>query len=270
MHTNLRRPRHEFHSRSFRSAHSTTITSGRCAAAATRRWSIPATRRPCSNTCAREKLTLTAILNTHHHADHVGGNAELLRHFPVPVYGPYDERIATVSRRVREGDRFTLDGIGIELSVLEIPGHTRTPHRFLRRRHAVLRRHAVRLRLRPPVRRHAARRCTTRSPSCGTARPHARLLRPRIHAVQHPLRQSRRAGQSDARRMGARSDGAARAQREPTLPSTIAPRKGRQSVPALRRARRHRRAPASTPARRSPIRSACLARSATGKTISRL
>jgi hydroxyacylglutathione hydrolase len=77
------------------------------------------------------KLTLTAILNTHHHADHVGGNQELLRHFPVPVYGPYDARIASVSRRVREGDRFTLDGIGIELSVLEIPAHTRSHIAFV-------------------------------------------------------------------------------------------------------------------------------------------
>ncbi len=72
------------------------------------------------------KLTLTAILNTHHHADHIGGNEELLRHFKVPVYAPHEERIASASRRVREGERFTLDGIGIELSVLEIPAHTRT------------------------------------------------------------------------------------------------------------------------------------------------
>ena len=73
-----------------------------------------------------EHLQLTAILNTHHHADHVGGNAELLRHCPVPVYGPCDERIPTVSRGLREGERFTLAEFGIEFSVLEIPGHTRS------------------------------------------------------------------------------------------------------------------------------------------------
>lgn len=72
------------------------------------------------------KLNLTAILNTHHHADHVGGNAELLEHYPVPVYGPHDERIPTVSDRVGEGDRFTLPGFALELNVLEIPAHTRT------------------------------------------------------------------------------------------------------------------------------------------------
>ena len=73
-----------------------------------------------------EKLELTAILNTHHHADHVGGNAELLSHYRVPVYGPHDERIPTVSHRLREGERFTLAHFGIEFSIFEIPGHTRT------------------------------------------------------------------------------------------------------------------------------------------------
>jgi hydroxyacylglutathione hydrolase len=72
------------------------------------------------------KLNLTAILNTHHHADHVGGNAELLEHYPVPVYGPYDDRIPTVSERVREGDKFTLPGFKLDLQVFEIPAHTRS------------------------------------------------------------------------------------------------------------------------------------------------
>ena len=44
----------------------------------------------------------------------------------VPVYGPRDERIATVSHRVGEGERFTLEDFGIEFQVLEIPGHTRS------------------------------------------------------------------------------------------------------------------------------------------------
>lgn len=73
-----------------------------------------------------EKLELTAILNTHHHADHVGGNAALLEHFDVPVFGPADDRIPTVSHRVREGERFTLPEFGIEFQVFEIPGHTRS------------------------------------------------------------------------------------------------------------------------------------------------
>lgn len=74
----------------------------------------------------REKLKLAAILNTHHHADHVGGNRELLRHAAVPVFGPHDPRIPEVTRRLADGERITLPHFGIELEVIEIPGHTRT------------------------------------------------------------------------------------------------------------------------------------------------
>ena len=86
----------------------------------------PGDARPVLAYLRAEKLLLGAILNTHHHADHVGGNADLLRHRQVPVYGPYDERIPTVSQRLREGDRFTLAEFDIDFSVFEIPGHTRT------------------------------------------------------------------------------------------------------------------------------------------------
>lgn len=74
----------------------------------------------------RRGVRLTAILNTHHHADHVGGNAALLERFAVPVYGPCDERIPTVSRRVGDGERITVDGIGLALEVLAVPAHTRS------------------------------------------------------------------------------------------------------------------------------------------------
>jgi hydroxyacylglutathione hydrolase len=74
----------------------------------------------------REKLALVAILNTHHHADHVGGNGELLNHKDVPVFGPHDARIAEVTHRLAEGERITLPHFGVELSVMEIPGHTRS------------------------------------------------------------------------------------------------------------------------------------------------
>jgi len=86
----------------------------------------PGDAAPVLDYLRNERLRLTAILNTHHHADHVGGNAELLRHFDVPVYGPADPRIAEVSRGLRDGDRCALAEYGIEFAVIEIPGHTRT------------------------------------------------------------------------------------------------------------------------------------------------
>ena len=74
----------------------------------------------------REGLELAAILNTHHHADHVGGNAALLRRWAVPVFGPHDDRIAEVTNRMADGERMTLPHFGLDFEVLEIPGHTRS------------------------------------------------------------------------------------------------------------------------------------------------
>lgn len=86
----------------------------------------PGDAQPVLDYLAREKLQLVAILNTHHHADHVGGNAALLEKVKVPVYGPHDERIAEVSVRLADGQRFTLPHFNIEMETLEIPGHTRS------------------------------------------------------------------------------------------------------------------------------------------------
>ena len=74
---------------------------------------------------ARERLTLVAILATHHHPDHVGGIPELLRHGPLPVYGPGREPIDTLTNPVAEGDTVKIPELGLALSVLDIPGHTR-------------------------------------------------------------------------------------------------------------------------------------------------
>ena len=79
----------------------------------------------------REKLQLIAILNTHHHLDHVGGNEGLLREFTVPVYGPSDESISTVTHRLKQcDDRESEEGsvylpeFSLSFKVLDIPGHT--------------------------------------------------------------------------------------------------------------------------------------------------
>ncbi|MEE8150677.1 MAG: hydroxyacylglutathione hydrolase [Nitrosomonadaceae bacterium] len=72
----------------------------------------------------RENLKLVAILNTHHHNDHVGGNAALLREFSIPVYGPGNESIPTVTHCLKEGDSIQLAELSLGFSVLDIPGHT--------------------------------------------------------------------------------------------------------------------------------------------------
>lgn len=70
-------------------------------------------------------LTLTAILLTHHHADHIGGVPELLARFQVPVFGPRHDGIAAVTVPLGEGDRLLVPGLDLALRVLDVPGHTR-------------------------------------------------------------------------------------------------------------------------------------------------
>ena len=85
----------------------------------------PGEARPALDYLAREKLQLAAILATHHHPDHVGGIAELLRAHKVPVYGPKNEPIATLTRPVSEGDTVKIPELDVSFEVLDIPGHTR-------------------------------------------------------------------------------------------------------------------------------------------------
>jgi hydroxyacylglutathione hydrolase len=86
----------------------------------------PGDARPVADYLKREKLELVAIINTHHHADHVGGNAALLTQWKVPVFGPADDRIGEVTDRMKDSARCTLPHFGIEFHVAEIPGHTRS------------------------------------------------------------------------------------------------------------------------------------------------
>jgi hydroxyacylglutathione hydrolase len=65
---------------------------------------------------------LTAILVTHRHGDHIGGIAELVAQFPVPVYGPMREAAEVVTHPLRDGERVTV--LGVDFEVIDVPGHT--------------------------------------------------------------------------------------------------------------------------------------------------
>ncbi len=86
----------------------------------------PGDAAPVLSALERHGLTLDAILVTHHHSDHIGGIAELVRHSGARVFGPADERIGDLTERVSDGRRIELPWLGVTLSVLEVPGHTRS------------------------------------------------------------------------------------------------------------------------------------------------
>ncbi|MDD5280771.1 hydroxyacylglutathione hydrolase [Acidithiobacillus sp.] len=70
---------------------------------------------------APRQMVPTAILCTHHHADHTGGVAALADHFRIPVYGAND-RIPALTHPVAAG-KLTIGSA--EIQVMEVPGHTR-------------------------------------------------------------------------------------------------------------------------------------------------
>ena len=89
----------------------------------------PGDAAPVVEFLARNNLTLSTILITHHHADHVGGIAQLLSaaasthaDIDIPVYGPTNKSITQITHRLSQDDTFTV--FGLQFRCLAVPGHT--------------------------------------------------------------------------------------------------------------------------------------------------
>jgi hydroxyacylglutathione hydrolase len=86
----------------------------------------PGEAHPVQAALTERKLQLRAILLTHHHHDHIGGVDALLAAHDVPVYAPHDERIATATHRVSDGDVVEIARPSARFEVIAVPGHTTT------------------------------------------------------------------------------------------------------------------------------------------------
>ncbi|MFO0762971.1 MAG: hydroxyacylglutathione hydrolase [Byssovorax sp.] len=85
----------------------------------------PSEAAPVLAALEQEGLVLVAILNTHHHFDHVGGNEELREKLgPLPVYAHVSDvgRVPAQTVQVEEGKRFSV--AGFEVEPMHVPGHT--------------------------------------------------------------------------------------------------------------------------------------------------
>ncbi|MBV8061139.1 MAG: hydroxyacylglutathione hydrolase [Alphaproteobacteria bacterium] len=75
-------------------------------------------------TLKEHNLSLTLILNTHHHNDHIGGNQKLAHDYGAPIIAPTQERgrIKDITRGVVQGDTVTFSTLRGD--VIETHGHT--------------------------------------------------------------------------------------------------------------------------------------------------
>lgn len=84
----------------------------------------PAVAEPVLAEAARRGWTITQIINTHWHPDHVGGNAVIKAATGCRITGPQGEeaKITGIDRAVVEGDTVEIGGaVG---RVIDVPGHT--------------------------------------------------------------------------------------------------------------------------------------------------
>jgi len=84
----------------------------------------PGDANPVLEKLQQDGLDLAAILLTHHHADHIGGVAQLVEATGAAVFGPDDPRIGGRFTALGDGETVELAALGIDFAVMEVPGHT--------------------------------------------------------------------------------------------------------------------------------------------------
>ena len=87
----------------------------------------PAIAKPVEMWLKNQNLKLIAVLQTHHHDDHIGGTKSLIKQWPgatVIASGADRNRIPFQTLSVTGGDDLNL--MGLSMKVLDVAGHTNT------------------------------------------------------------------------------------------------------------------------------------------------
>lgn len=88
----------------------------------------PGDAKPVNAFCGSQAIKISAILLTHHHADHIGGVEELLEGpntaAEIAVFGPTAEQLQHVTRHVSQGDHVEVPALNFHAHVMEVPAHT--------------------------------------------------------------------------------------------------------------------------------------------------
>lgn len=82
----------------------------------------PGDAAPVLKILAEKNLSLSTILVTHHHPDHVGGVARLVAEYGATVYGPQSQQFKGADVVLKDGD--TCHILDLEFRVITVPGHT--------------------------------------------------------------------------------------------------------------------------------------------------
>ncbi len=73
----------------------------------------PGEAKPVIEAIEEHKYIPEAIFLTHHHGDHTGGVGQLLEHYHIPVYGPANEAIASVTQALSNKDTLSFANMGL-------------------------------------------------------------------------------------------------------------------------------------------------------------
>ena len=91
----------------------------------------PGDAKPVIQAIEQRQLKPTALLITHHHAEHIAGINQLVSKYNIPVYGPKTEAIPHLTHPLTVFDALMINSVFPLIKVLDVPGHTNGHIAFL-------------------------------------------------------------------------------------------------------------------------------------------